>query len=283
MKKTNQIQFSVLMSVYKNDKPENVATAIKSVTENQTVKPSEIILMVDGPISDSLKDVLISEESKNPILKIKWCPDNRGLGPTLQDGLVKCSNELVARMDADDIAMPSRFEKQLEFMENNPEIAVVGGQISEFIDTPENIVAYRTVPCDAERCRKYYRNRDPLNHMTVMFRRSAILDAGNYQPWHLDEDSYLWGRLLKKGYKIANIPEVLVNARAGAEMYARRGGWKYFQSDTKMLRWKRENGFLSWPGYMYNYFIRFTVQVLMPNSIRSWVFTNLLRKKPEKD
>lgn len=117
--------------------------------------------------------------------------------------------------------------------------------------------------------------------MTVMFRKSAVLDAGNYQPWHLDEDTYLWGRLLKKGYQIANLPDVLVNVRVGRDMYARRGGWKYFISDSKILKWKLDNGLTTYGRYWYNYLIRFTVQVIMPNSVRGWFFRTILREKED--
>ena len=112
-----------------------------------------------------------------------------------------------------------------------------------------------------------------------MFRKSDILAAGNYQHWHLDEDTFLWGRVLKSGFKIANLPDVLVNVRSGKDMYARRGGWKYFKSDTAILKWKLDNGFLSHSRFFYNYMARFGVQVLMPNSLRACIFKKLLRSK----
>lgn len=270
--------FSVLMSVYKNDKPEFVRRAIESISKDQTIKPSEIILMVDGPVPDCLKEEIISLSKEFSIIHPQWQKENKGLGKVLEIGLLKCSYELVARMDADDIACPDRFEKQLEFMNSNPDIAVVGGQISEFIDCPDNIVAYRNVPLQPDACRKYFRDRDPLNHMTVMFRRSAVLDVGNYQPWHLDEDTFLWGRLLEKGYKLANLSEISVNVRVGNEMYARRGGWAYFKSDSKILTWKLRHGLTGYGRFVYNYVARFVVQVMLPNRIRGWLFRNLLRK-----
>lgn len=204
---------------------------------------------------------------------------NRGLGKVLEEGLFICSNELVARMDADDIAISDRFEKQIAFMISNPDISVVGGQISEFVGSEDNIVGYRNVPIDSSECRSYYQNRDPLNHMTVMFRKSAVIDVGNYQTWHLDEDTYLWGRLLKAGYKITNLPDILVNVRVGKDMYARRGGWEYFKSDTKILKWKLDNGLTTYGIYLYNYLVRFIVQVIMPNKVRGWFFRTILRNK----
>lgn len=271
------MKFSVLMSVYRNDKREYVEETIKSIWDNQTLKPDEIVMVVDGPIPEDLADY-VKKVSANDSIKVYWQKENQGLGKTMANGVLKCNNELIARMDSDDIALPNRFEKQVEYLKGNPDISIVGGQISEFIDTPENIVGYRRVPLSPDECRAYYRDRDPLNHVTVMFRKSDILAAGNYQHWHLDEDTFLWGRVLKCGFKIANLPDVLVNVRSGKDMYARRGGWKYFKSDTAILKWKRQNGFLSFERYLYNYLVRFTVQVALPNKIRGFIFKNLLRK-----
>lgn len=267
------------MSVYRNDKPELFLEAVKSVSVKQTLPPDEIVIVVDGPVPEPLTNVINEIEENIPSIRILWQKENRGLGKTMANGVLKCSNELIARMDSDDIASSDRFEKQINYLKGNPDISIVGGQISEFIDTPGNIVGYRRVPLSPNECRAYYRDRDPLNHVTVMFRKSDILAAGNYQPWHLDEDTYLWGRLLKNGYRIANLQDILVNVRVGKEMYARRGGWKYFKSDSKILKWKLDNGFLSHSRFFYNYMARFGVQVLMPNSLRAWIFKKLLRSK----
>lgn len=271
-------RFSVLMSVYRNDKREFVEESIKSIWDNQSLKPDEIVIVADGPISEELSNYLL-ELSANEVSKIIWQKENKGLGRTMAYGVLQCTNELIARMDSDDIALPDRFEKQIKYMAENPGISVVGGQISEFINFPDNIVGYRNVPLTPEDCLNYYRDRDPLNHMSVMFRKTDILKSGNYQHWHLDEDTYLWGRVLLKGFKIANLPNVLVNVRAGRDMYARRGGWKYFKSDTAILKWKRENGFLNRGRYCYNYCVRFAIQVLMPNKIRGFIFKKLLRNQ----
>lgn len=271
--------FSVLMSVYRNDNPEDLKKAVWSISKNQNVQPNEIILVVDGPVPPSLEDTIRELEKNIPYFKLVRLTENKGLGKALNIGMKHVTNELVARMDADDISLPYRFEKQLEYLANNPEIAVCGGQISEFIGSPNNIVAYRNVPIDSNECKEFYRDRDPLNHMTVMYRKSAVMDVGNYQPWHLDEDTFLWGRLLKTGYKIANLPDVLVNVRVGEQMYARRGGWRYFKSDAGILKWKLQNGLTDRGRFIYNYLVRFTVQVLMPNNLRAWFFKRLLRNK----
>ncbi len=267
------------MSVYKNDKVADFRVAVESVSLKQTLHPNEIIIVIDGPISEELSGTIKNLEREIPYIRTHWLPKNGGLGNAMNIGVNLCKYDLIARMDADDISTPDRFEKQISYMAAHPEIAVLGGQISEFIGNEDNIVGYRNVPLDPDECRKYYQDRDPLNHMTVMFRKSAVLDAGNYQTWHLDEDTYLWGRLLKKGYKIANLPDVLVNVRVGDALYARRGGWKYFKSDTGILNWKLDNGLTSKSRFLYNYLVRFAVQVLMPNKVRAWFFKKMLRNR----
>lgn len=273
------IPFSVLMSVYRNDNADDFRTAVESVTIKQTIKPDEVILVVDGPVRELLKRTIIDLQNEIPTIRPIWLEKNGGLGNALNIGLKECSHEIVARMDADDIAVADRFEKQIRYMEDHPEVAASGGHIAEFINEPSNVVGYRKVPADISECRNYYQDRDPLNHMTVMLRKSAVIKVGNYLPWHLNEDSYLWGRLLKDGYEIGNIPEVLVFARVGEQMYARRGGWKYFKSDVAILKWKRDNNLSSKGRYLKNYLVRFIVQVCMPNQLRGWVFRNLLRSR----
>lgn len=272
-------EFSVLMSIYRNDKPLDVLTAFESVTIRQTLPPTEVVMMVDGTVPSEMERIVSDLAAKHPFLRVHRLPQNVGLGKALEIGMTLVSHEIVARMDADDIAMPNRFEQQIQFMEEHPHIAIVGGQISEFIDRPDNIVSYRNVPLTPQECRKYFQSKDPLNHMTVMFRKSVILAVGNYQPWHLNEDSYLWGRVLANGYEVANLPDVLVNVRVGAAMYARRGGYKYFKSDAAILRWKLSHQLTTPLRYAFDILVRFVVYVMMPNAVRGWFFKTFLRKQ----
>lgn len=274
-----ETKFSVLISAYKNDNAIDFRKAVESISMDQTFQPSEIIIVIDGPIPRELTITIRELEKEIPYIRTHWLSQNCGLGNAMNIGVNLCSYDLIARMDADDISVSDRFEKQVSYMATHPDIVVLGGLISEFIGKEDNIVGYRNVPLDSDECRRYYQDRDPLNHMTVMFRKSAVLDVGNYMHWHLDEDTYLWGRLLKKGYKIANLPDVLVNVRVGNQMYARRGGWKYFKSDTGILKWKLDNGLTSKGRFLYNYLVRFTVQILMPNNARAWFFKKMLRNR----
>lgn len=274
--KISSIKFSVLMSVYAKDRPAWVRQALDSVLSN-TVKPTEVVTVIDGPIPAGLRSVLEEFVRKYP--QIKLCPlaKNGGLGPALAYGLQQCSYELIARMDADDISLPDRFEKQLAYFSSHPGIAVLGGQIQEIDGDSLEPVAIRTVPQSDAEIKQFLRMRSPFNHMTVMFNKSAVLAVGNYTPFHLMEDYYLWARLAAKGYTLANLPDVLLNVRVDSAMYGRRGGWKYFKSNFAMSEKLHELGLISFPIYAFNTCIRFCVQVLMPNHIRGCFYKQVLR------
>lgn len=270
--------FSVLMSVYKNDKPKDLYEAVESIYNSQSLKPNEIILMVDGPIPKELNTQICRLQQIVPCLKVHMLSENKGLGNALQIGTKLCTNDIIARMDSDDIALSGRFKEQIAFLHKNPEVDIVGGQINEFIGTPENIVGKRKAPISHQELAKYTRSRCPFNHMTVMFRKNAVINAGNYIPWHFNEDYYLWIRMLERGAVFANLPQTLVNVRVGKEMYARRGGWKYFKSEKGIQDYMYKHGLIGFSQYIFNVFIRFTIQVAMPNSVRQSVFQKIIRK-----
>ena len=186
--------FSVLISVYKNDNPDDFRTAIESVTIKQTVQPDEVFVYVDGPVPNALASTIKQLEMEIPAVYVHWEVENKGLGRALQYGMEHVKHELVARMDADDISVPDRFECQLCQFEKDLELSVASGHIVDFIGTPENVIGKRTVPIGSETCMQYIKKRDVVNHPAVMFRKSEVLRAGNYQDWYLNEDSYLWFR-----------------------------------------------------------------------------------------
>lgn len=272
-------KFSVLMAVYKNDKPEDVRVAVESVTIRQTLQPDELLIVVDGKVPEALEKVLLSLQIEISSIHIEWCQENRGLGLALQYGMKKVSHELVARMDSDDISLPTRFEKQIAMFEADPDLSVAGGYIDEFIDSVENIVGRRVVPVKHEELCNYLKHRDGFNHMTVMFRRSAVMKAGNYQHWYLNEDSYLWARMYLVGCKFGNLNETLVLVRVGRDMYARRGGWKLFKGEWELQVFKLKNKIVNPVQFAINVGIRFFVQVLMNNGLRTLVFQKLLRQR----
>lgn len=271
--------FSVLISVYKNDKATDFRKALESVTSEQTLQPSEVVLVVDGPVPDETNKVIEESVASSPeLFKVIRFEQNQGLGAALQQGMLAATNEIVMRMDSDDMAVPDRFEKQYQFMESHPEVVVCGGQISEFIEREDNVVGNRVVPCTNENIYRYMKSRCAFNHMTVALRRSKVLEAGNYQPWFWNEDYYLWVRLMQANYAFANLPDTLVHVRVGKEMYARRGGKKYFESEKGIQKLLLQSKLISWPRYCFNVVARWGIQVGMPNWVRGFVFRRMFRK-----
>lgn len=272
-------KYSVLMSVYINENPQFLRNAIDSILK-QTISPDEIVLVEDGPLTDELYLVIDSYISLCPeLFNIVKNEKNLGLGLSLKRGLLACKNELVARMDTDDIAVPDRCQQQLSYFCSHPEISIIGGNIAEFIGKTDNIIGYREVPCIDCEIKKYFIKRCPFNHMTVMFKKSSVLAAGNYIDWHYNEDYYLWLRMMQNGAVFANTGTVLVNVRVGEEMYRRRGGTKYFRSEAKLQRYMLKNRIISFPRYVLNVSGRFVLQVLMPNRVRGWIFKKFARKQ----
>lgn len=265
------------MSVYKNDKPTDFLAAVRSVY-NQTVIPNEVVLVVDGPVDDMLKDAIVLLQNEIPVLNVIWLAENCGHAIARQTGLVAANNEFVAVMDADDIAVKNRFEKQLAVFDRLPDITIVGGLINEFIGEPHNVVAKRIVPEQDAEIKEYLKSRCPMNQQTVMFRKKDVESVGGYIDWYCEEDYYLWIRLAQAGYKFYNIQENLVNVRVGEEMYQRRGGWKYFKSEASLQHYMWKHQIIGFVRYVYNLAIRFVVQVAMPNNIRGWVFRKFVRK-----
>ena len=272
---TNLPKFTVCMSVYINSKPDEFLAAYNSII-NQTVPPNEIILIIDGPISEKLESVIESLH-QNKTLKILRIPENKGLGNALKIGVENTSNDYFARMDSDDISLPNRFELQLDYFLHHPNTDVLGGQITEFIDSPEHIIGKRIVPLNNEDIYSYMRKRCAMNHPSVMLRKNAVINAGNYQDWFLNEDYYLWIRMMSNKCEFANLDQVLVNLRVSNGLYERRGGWSYFKSEAGIQVLLHKYHFITWLREIYNISLRFIMQILLPNKVRRFVYQTILR------
>ena len=271
------IKFSVSMCVYGGDNAEWFKTSVESVL-NQTLVPNEIVLVVDGPVPDDLNTVIRKFE-ESELFKVIRLETNNGHGIARKTGLDNCTNELVAIMDADDICTPARFEKQIEAFHDYPDSDIVGGMITEFIDTPDNVVGKRIVPLEDIEIKEYMQRRCPMNLVTVMFKKSSIEKVGGFIDWYCEEDYYLWLRMALANMKFRNVDDVLVNVRVGKEMYQRRGGVKYFKSEAKLQKYMLDNKIISFPRYLINVAERLILQVLMPNKMRSFIFRKLARSK----
>ena len=270
------LRFSVCISVYKNDTPPDFLTAVRSIW-NQTLPPNEIILVVDGPVPDELDKAIDQLQKEIPVLKVVRFPENKGHAFARQAGLDYAGNNLCAVMDSDDIAEPERFAKQVSAFQEHPEVSVIGGIIHEFIGSPDHVVGIRNVPEFDSDIKAYMKSRCPMNLVTVMLKKQDVMAVGGFQDWYCEEDYYLWLRLSQSGYKFYNIQENLVNVRVGEEMYQRRGGLRYFKSESRLQHYMFQQGLISFPRYVYNVTIRFIVQVLLPNKIRGWVFRTFAR------
>lgn len=265
------------MSVYKNDNAADFADAVMSIY-NQTCPPDEIILVIDGPVPQIMHDTIHALEEKTGIMKVIPLKQNKGHAIARQTGLEAAKNERCAVMDADDLSVADRFEKQLKAFEEHSDVSVVGGLINEFIHATDNVVGTRIVPEQDADIKEYLKSRCPMNLVTVMLKKSDVMKVGGYQDWYCEEDYYLWIRLTLGGYKFYNIQENLVNVRVGEEMYQRRGGKKYFDSEARLQKYMLDHKLISWPKYAYNILIRWAVQVAMPNKVRGWVFQTFARK-----
>lgn len=264
------------MSVYKSENVEFLKTALESIFK-QTLMPNEIVIVKDGVLTDDL-ELCLEEfcELYGSLIKIVPFSENRGLGLALRDGVLACSHEYIARMDTDDIAYPNRFEKQFQYLQEHKDIDLLGSWVTEFSIDSENPDTITKLPCDHNEILKYAKRRNPFRHMTVIFKKSAVLNSGNYRDFLWFEDYDLWVRMIQNGCKTANIPLVLVNVRADDGMFARRGGWNYFKQEVKFQKFIRKCNFISNFNYITNLIIRFSVRIL-PNKFRTILYKRVLR------
>jgi glycosyltransferase involved in cell wall biosynthesis len=268
--------FSLLLSIYQKEQPLFFHQSLDSIF-SQTLLPNEVIIVKDGPLTKEL-DCIISEYSQTyPIIKIVALSINQGLGKALNEGLKYCSYDLVARMDTDDIAKSNRFEKQIQIFQKYPDIDVVGTWIDEFDDNISNITSIRKLPEYHQEISKFAKRRNPINHPTVMFKKSTVIAAGGYRHFFLFEDYYLWVRMLMNGAKFYNIQESLLFFRFSPDMFKRRGGWKYAIDEFKFQKTIRQTGFISSMDFIRNVSIRFMTRIV-PNFLRIFLYRMLLRK-----
>lgn len=269
----NQLKYSVLMSVYRRENPNFFRESLKSMLE-QTIKPDEIIIVKDGPLTPELDSVF--EEFKDETIRIVSLTENRGLGEALNIGLKHCNNELIARMDTDDISKKDRCEKQLSMFLKNKSLSIVSSAVAEFDESPERIDAIKKLPTIHEEIIKYAKTRNPFNHPAVMFKKSEVEKVGGYKHFYLFEDYYLWVRMIQNGAVCANIDEPLVYMRANANMYKRRGGFRYFIAMMSFKLHLKKIGFYSSKDFAVSA-ISHGVVSLMPNRLRMLVYRFLLR------
>lgn len=268
--------YSVLMSVYNKEQPQFLRESLDSIA-TQTVKTNDFVLICDGTLTQELNDVIADfGEIFGDVFNVVRLEKNSGLGVALNIGVSICKNELIVRMDSDDIAFPDRCERQLAvYSETNADI--IGGAVLEFEVTTENVLGSRIPPQTQAEILRFAKRRNPFNHPSVMFCKKAVLAAGGYQPFYLCEDYYLWVRMLQNGATGYNIQETLLYMRSGSSMYKRRAGWKYLKTMLN-FRWQLKTmGFSSWNDFFISG-VGQIISCLLPNKCRQCLYRVVLRK-----
>ena len=268
-------KFTLVMSVYAKENPLFLSRCIESILA-QTALPDEWIIVKDGPLTQELEEILQNIDFPNE-LRIIALPENLTQGPARAEGIKEAKHDWVAIMDSDDICTPDRFEKQLKMLEADPSLTLIGGQISEFADSPGQVVAKRTVPTEHSEIMSFTKKRNPFNAMTVMLKRDLALDAGNYRyfPWFEDYD--LWARMIKNGARCANHPEVLVNARVGGGMYSRRRGMSYIRYEWRIQRQLKALGLINGAEFARNIAMRLPLRLLPRKAVEA-IYNAFIRR-----
>lgn len=272
------MEFSVLMPVYNKEKKEHLQMSLESII-NQTLSASEIIIMEDGILHEELEDIICKYEKAGNIRVIRN-KKNRGLGKTLQEGVIECKFPYIARMDCDDIAHKNRFEKQVKYLEEHQDIDILGSYIQEYDENMERKISIRKVPIEQEEIAKQIGKTSPFNHSSVIFKKEKVLQVGNYREIEL-EDYDLWIRMYKNNAKMHNLEEVLVDYRAGKPMYIRRSGIKYIKKIRKIQKILLSEKIINKMQYFKNMILHI-IAALMPICLKEQLY-KLIRKKEIKN
>ena len=276
MKEAERQHYSVLMSVYSKEKPEYLRLAMNSMWE-QTVPTNDFVLVADGPLNTALDSVIEEMQQKHKELHVIRLEQNQGLGNALNIGLKVCRNEIICRMDSDDISNPDRCEKQLNVFSTMPDLSICSGTITEFTENINDISGKREVPELNEEIVIWSKKRNPFNHMATMFKKTDVEAVGSYsEQFHLFEDYHLWIRMLQAGYRGYNLQTSLVNARMPDEGYDRRGGAEYAKCMLKFHSWLLETDWTKKGDYLTGALPHALVCVL-PLNIRRMIYKRLHR------
>lgn len=270
------MEFSVLITVYKREKPENLRKSLLS-SYNQTIKPKEIVLVCDGELTKELYKEINYLKEEIPILSVYELPENLGSGPTSRFGVKKCQTELIARMDSDDYCVETRFEKQLKVFKENPNLIMVGSNI---LEKNTEFTALKKVPENTKEIREFSKIRNPFNNPSSMMKKEYILKSGNYREFRYLEDYDLTMRLLHDNptKDFYNIQEPLVVMQTNDSSYIRRGGFLYVKTDLFLQFDFYRRGDISLVEFIRNIFLRNAIRIL-PNRIRKWLYRRKLREE----
>ena len=269
---------SVIMSVYKSEKPAFFDISLQSIWTDQILKPDEIIIIKDGPLGKDLDSII--DQWKNTIgdkLKVLENKENIGLTKSLNKGIKVASSDYIARMDSDDISDPLRFTIQKEYLDSHPDVSVIGGSIMEF-DSENHNLGIRKFPPDNNEVLKYIHKASPLAHPTVMIRKSIFDNGLQYnEKYRTSQDIALWFDVLKAGYKIGNLNNITLKFRRDGGVFKRRSKAKAINELKIYLKGIYSlNGIVSWK-YLFP-IARFCFR-MMPVSVVRYVYGTNVRTK----
>lgn len=274
------MEFSALVSVYGKDDPSFFKEALLSISKEQTIKPAQVVVVEDGPVPDEIEraiDAVIKATPECEFTVIRK-PQNAGLAAALNTGLRECKYEWVARMDSDDISLPDRFEKQLAYIANHPDVDVIGGAIAEFTETPGDMQSERHVGLNMKAIREMAKSRTPMNHVTVMYKKSSVERAGCYsENFGKLEDYKLWVDLLGKDALLANIDDILVYVRTGNGFITRRSNKREITDWDMLQSYLLDNGIINKITSLKNK-IYIRCFIYMPGWMKVLIYKFLLRK-----
>lgn len=265
----NNYKFSVAMSVYKNDNPQFFEQALFSVCQ-QSLPPDEVFLVVDGPVGEELNLVIDSFKNQYNFFTIKRLEKNGGLGNAMKIAIQECKYDLIFRMDSDDISAPNRFEKQIKAFIEEPVDVLGTWTLGFFGDVNDGEYTICKQSLVDKEIKKNIGKKSPVNHVTVLFKREAVLRSGNYIELFYHEDYYLWARMIQAGCVFKNLPVCLVYVRLGEEQAARHGGKKYYSAEKSLRKYMLSNKLISWPSYLWQLFIRFIYMIILSPKMRCY-------------
>lgn len=272
-------QISVLISVYNGETASNFDLALKSIFDLQTIKPDQVVIVVDGPVNNEIEDVIKKfTKNKEEVVEVVRLNENSGLGIALKEGTKYCKGEYIVRMDSDDFSVSDRIQKLQQFLYKNPDIDVVGSIISEFKESPdEEKQSLRVCPLETKSIIKMGRKRCPMNHVSTCIKKESLIAVGGYLSFPFHEDYYLWLRMLFNGYTFANIPEVLVKVRTGSGFLQRRSKKAKIQNWNKLQKYMLKNNYISHFRYIFNV-VTMYVFCICPNFVKKAIYKLVLRK-----
>ena len=272
--------YSILTTLYKNDSVEYLRQSIDSML-TQTVMTNDYVIVADGPLTVELDAVLEEYAKEYDFFNIVRLSENGGLGVALREGLKHCKNDLVARLDADDLSMPTRCEKQLELFEKEKDLVIVGSDMYEFADDPNKITDLKKMPDTPEKIYKYGKRRNAFNHSSVMYRKSVIEEYGSYSTMRRSQDIELFSKILFAGCKCRNINEPLIKFRCGDTRVKRKKKWTNARSDLKIFKNNYKMGYAGFGDYMYVVITQIGFFIL-PTKLAGYLYMKLFRTKVNK-